>query len=263
MSELDAEKIASSPQKIENQKITSNEFAQKFKERIDRGDGYVWGEDGNQVYTKILAEKYRKNGRSVPSGRDKNTYWTQDCAKWFGRVCADCSGGIVGTLRELQVIAANRDYGSASLLSICTKRGKVSEGVPDVDGVLLYRKGHVGIYYQGGKVGEFKSTAEGSKFGVFKVSAFTDWGYLPFFNYIVSTNNPSPSKATFARCNGNRVNVRSQPTIESLSLGLLKKDDLMLIVEEQKDTNWMQIITILSGKVVRGFISAKYIDVRI
>lgn len=79
--------------------ITNLQLVAAFQQYVKEGWGYVYGAQGEQ-YSKELAEKWRQKGRSVPSGRDKKTYFIRDCAKWYGHRVADCSGGIVYTIQQ-------------------------------------------------------------------------------------------------------------------------------------------------------------------
>jgi len=93
-----------------------------FRRAVDEGWGYVWGLNGT-LYTKELAEKYKAAGRSTSKSRNPETYWTEDCKRWFGRMCADCSGGIVGAMRTVD--PGYKDRTANTFYSQCVETGKI------------------------------------------------------------------------------------------------------------------------------------------
>lgn len=100
----------------------------------------------------------------------------------------DCVGLIKGYLwcdspynahphyNSLQDISAN------TMRSKCTKSGSIST-IPEVAGVLVFMKGHTGVYIGNGEVIE----ARGRKYGVVKTKlkdrAWKWWGYCPYITY--------------------------------------------------------------------------------
>ena len=142
--------------------------------------GYVYGGQG-ETYSKELAEKWKKEGRPVPSSRSRSTYFTVDCARWYGRTVVDCSGMIVEAMRTVIPKYGDRTA-NKFIQTSCSKTGGIST-IPEVPGVVVLKSGHIGVYVGGGYVIE----ARGTEYGVVKSKLSTQkwakWGYLKDVDY--------------------------------------------------------------------------------
>lgn len=160
-------------------KITAAQLVACFQRYVREGWGYVWGLNG-QLYTQAMADKYKAERRRTSKHRDPATYWTVDCARWIGKMAADCSGGIVCAMREY-----NPGYGDRTadtFFNQCTESGKIKT-LPEVPGLCLWRKGHIGIYEGGGYAIEFRGTDYGCVRTKVSQRNFTHWGRLRDVDY--------------------------------------------------------------------------------
>lgn len=232
--------------------MNSKLFCELIMKAVKEKWGYVWGLEG-ETYTKEMAEKFKRNKRTPPSGNSISTYWTKRCSRWFERRCADCSGLIVWALREMGIFSKKDDYSSGGFINACKKRGKVASGVPKVNGIVLWRKGHIAVWIDG-QVAEAKGTDIGVVYGKSSVSSFTDWGYLPWITYDESTTDG----LKITQCTGNGVNIRQEATTKSASLGKLYKGDPIKVQSTHGD--WHEITTIIKGKTIIGYVYKDYIQ---
>lgn len=117
------------------------------------GYGYVWGENG-EIWT---AERANYRANSLRAGKSAE-YYTNQCKKWLGKRVVDCSGLIVYVMRVLR--GKFKDRNSERFYLERVKRYSIQE-MPDKQGLLVYRQGHIGIYIGGGLVVEAAGTQKG------------------------------------------------------------------------------------------------------
>ena len=162
-------------------------------------------------------------------------------------MAADCSGLIVYALRKLGAFTSNQDMGSGSLRNILKNRGKFKD-MPDIPGLIVWRTGHIAIYVGEGKIVEAKGTDYGVVYSNAKTANFTEYGYLPYFEYEKQADNYA------AQCTGNDVNIRDKPN--GISLGKANKGDKMRVIKHEGD--WalveIEVKTKISGYMFRQYI---------
>lgn len=105
----------------------------------------------------------------------------------FGERVHDCVGLIKGYLWSENFVAppeydSSQDVSANGMLKICTEKGKIST-MPEMPGILVFKRGHVGVYVGNKKVIE----ARGFNFGVVQTDldkrGWTDWGKCPWIKY--------------------------------------------------------------------------------
>lgn len=224
---------------------------------LDHRFGYVWGGDGEH-YTQQLAEKWKNDkGRSVPQWRSKSTYYTKDCAKWFGRQVVDCSGLIVWAIRQSSPKYGDRN--AQAFKEQFAKSGAISS-IPEIPGLAVWRSGHIGIYIGNGDVIE----ARGTDFGVVKTKLkernFTHWGYIRDVDYAAPAITPPIQEDVphNAICKGGSVHIRQKQTKNSPSLGIVNKGHPLVV--QAAGAAWPQVSTFIGGKAVTGYMSGAYIE---
>ena len=154
--------------------ITAAQLVGYFQKAVADGWGYVWSLNG-ELYSRELAEHYHKIQRPTSKHRDPKTYWIKDCAKWIGKMAADCSGGIVGAHRQYN--PSYQDQSANTFYSRCIEKGPIST-IPEIPGLCVWRDGHIGIYEGNGNVLEFRGTDYGAVRTELKSRNFTHWGRL-------------------------------------------------------------------------------------
>lgn len=156
------------------------------------GKGYVWGglgydlKDGRitqlrALYPKVYTAAYIAKIKSL----------------WFGIPVFDCVGLIKHFLwgnpgdGVLWKYDAPTDYDADTMLKKCTETGKIKDGIPEMQGLLVHRPGHVGVYAGGGVVIEARNTDVGVVKSVLKERDFVTWGRLPGLAYSVTPSDQS------------------------------------------------------------------------
>lgn len=146
--------------------------------------GYVWGTFGNVLSEALL--KYKVN--QYPSGVGKYENFIK--TNYLNKRTVDCIGllksylwwnqGQVNIYNSIQDKSADMSFNSAK------EKGRIND-MPEIKGLILYKKGHVGVYIGNGKVIE----ARGTKSGVIKSTVvgsnsvkWTHWFKSPYIEYV-------------------------------------------------------------------------------
>lgn len=159
--------------------VKNTDIVKYFQNAVKNGWGYVWSLNG-ELYTKAKAEKYKAQGKSTSQWRDPDTYWTEDCARWFGKMAADCSGGIVGAMRTINPKYSDRSANTFKAQFV--ESGKINT-IPEIPGLAVWRSGHIGIYEGKGYVLEFRGTEYGAVRTKLSQRDFTHWGKIKGVEY--------------------------------------------------------------------------------
>lgn len=138
---------------------------------------YWWGTFG-QVATQDLLDQKKKQ---YPS-----QYTARDFTLQFGKRVHDCVGLIKGYLwtndKGTIIYTPSQDKDVSGMKANCII-GNIKD-IPELKGLLVFMKGHVGVYIGNGEVIE----AKGHKYGVVKTKLkdrpWTEYGKLKWINYI-------------------------------------------------------------------------------
>lgn len=233
-------------------KITNMQLVAEFKKAIDNGYGYVWGKNGT-LYTKEEAERLTREGAGVPDGRDKATYFIKDCAPWYGRIVADCSGGIVGAIRKYDPKFG--DKGSDAFRESFTEYGPVKD-IPEIPGLLLWRDGHIGVYAGGGIMYEYRGTNYGAVATVLSARKMTLWGKSSFVEYLAEPVLSFPRQLEVKTISGT-LNLRALP-VDGAILVKLPKGAQVWAIEDNGD-EWIEVIYFSNGRYWQGWAFAGYL----
>ena len=153
--------------------------------------GYVWGTYGN-VLTESLFE-YKKE--QYPDGVGNYADFIEE--NWLGRRTADCVGLVKGygwldtsdmtigyAVNGMPDYSANQMYQAAKDAGVLNADYGSLDTMPEVVGLMLWKKGHVGVYIGNGYVIE----AMGTRKGVVKTElagrGWQGWCKLPYINYL-------------------------------------------------------------------------------
>lgn len=148
------------------------------------GWGYVWGTYGGVLNRSLLNRKIKQYPNEVGSMSEFIE------RSWLGGRTADCVGLIKG-YGWLNPETHQVEYGTNGMLDVSAdqmyknaKEKGLSSTMPEIPGLAVWRKGHIGIYIGNGEVIE----AMGTKYGVvktkFSAKRWTHWLKIPYINYI-------------------------------------------------------------------------------
>ncbi len=156
------------------------------------GWGYVWGSQG-----ELLTEsRFQSLAASYPKEVGGYEDWIR--AHWFGKRTADCSGLIRGYWwldAETQEICYGSNgipaMGADAMYQAAAEKGPMST-MPEIPGLGVWHKGHIGIYIGNGEVVEAMSTRKGVVRTQLANGHWTAWLKIPYINYI-NTNEEEAS----------------------------------------------------------------------
>lgn len=147
------------------------------------GRPYWYGTFGQKA-TEHLYDYNRK--------RFPRYYASSDFPSQFGQKVHDCVGLIKGYMWTLSHDSTSYEYQSHGMMDWsadilyekCKRKSMVMATMPDIPGLAVFMKGHVGIYVGNGEVIE----ARGHKYGVVRTKLnerkWQKWAYLDFIQYL-------------------------------------------------------------------------------
>lgn len=142
------------------------------------GKPYWWGTFGQTATESLYNQKKKQYPRY---------YTANDFKSQFGQRVHDCVGLIKGylwseALNSTPIYNSKQDKDVNGMKANCTETGDIKT-LPELKGVLVFMKGHVGIYIGNGEVIE----ARGHSYGVVKTKLterkWTSWGKLRWIEY--------------------------------------------------------------------------------
>lgn len=145
--------------------------------------GYVWGTYG-QVLTPTL---FQQKLSQYPEGVGNYRGFIQ--ANWLNRRTSDCVGTIKSYLwwqNSEPYYDPKTDVSADGMFTLAKEKGPINS-IPEILGLCVRKKGHIGIYIGNGQVIE----ARGTKYGVIQsplagsgAAGWTHWLKCPFINYV-------------------------------------------------------------------------------
>lgn len=164
-------------------KKTSEGLVLYVKQQL--GKPYWYG-----CFGQISSEKlYLQKKKQYPNEYEwecKNNQTDVSPAIQLGVRVFDCSGLIKGFLwtDEHGTIEYNRsqDLSASRFYEMSPCKGEIST-MPDIKGLLVFAKNHLGVYIGDGLVIDARSHAIGTVQTQLKSRPWTHWGYCPFIEY--------------------------------------------------------------------------------
>lgn len=147
--------------------------------------GYVWGTFGRVLTQWLFEQKLEQYPAAVGRYKSfiKNT--------WLNRRTADCVGLIKGALWDDDgriKYDANSDCNANMMIVRSTKTGPM-DTMPDIPGILVWKRGHIGVYVGNAQVIEANSTKKGVIMTPLTgpgSTKWTKWGMSKYFKYVES-----------------------------------------------------------------------------
>lgn len=157
----------------------------------ENGWGYVWGTYGNVLTESLLTYKLEQ----YPDGVGNYEDFIRE--NWLGGRTADCIGLIKGygwlDTSDLTIDYGTNgvpDYNANQMYQYAKSSGAAGidygtmDTMPDIPGLMLWKKGHVGVYIGGGYVIEAKGTSSGVVKTEVEGRGWSGWCKLPYLTYL-------------------------------------------------------------------------------
>lgn len=151
----------------------------------------LYQEKKKQYPDQYPPKKWTYNSFAVQFGKKG-----MDCsglpASYFMSPCIDANGICTDPLKP-SVYNAKYDLSANALINKCKEKGDIST-MPEIEGLVLWKEGHVALYDGNGYCIEAKGHAYGTVRSKVSERGFKMWGKHPDVEYI-SDPAPSPSPA--------------------------------------------------------------------
>ena len=146
--------------------------------------GYVWGTFGNVLTSSLLQYKLEQ----YPEGVGNFESFIRE--NWLGRRTVDCVGlikayGWYNPDTGMMDYATNgmSDLGADQMFYAASESGSM-DSMPEIEGLAVWKSGHIGVYIGGGYVIE----AMGTMYGVVRTEVagrgWEGWCKIPFISYL-------------------------------------------------------------------------------
>lgn len=168
-------------------------------------------------------------------GRLPDYYKDADFPKQFGKRVHDCVGLIKGYLWSATPTSDPQymsngcpDHSANSMLVACKEKGIIAT-IPNIPGILVFMKDHIGVYIGDGQVIE----ARGHRYGVVQTELskrpWRNWGKCPYLTYEVEEEDVEVKTVTMM-VNGvptpvHTVNVQNENYVRLRDLADVDKTD--------------------------------------
>lgn len=182
-------------------KYTNKGLIAYARAMLDYHSGYWYGTYGNFPANEALYNEKRKQYPSQYDKWPKSSFVAQygtkvhDCAGlvkgYLMSPCIDASGFVTDVLRA-SVYNSKYDLSANGMIAACKETGDIST-LPEIEGLILWKDGHVAIYDKDGYCIEEKGHAFGTVRSKVADRGFKKWGKHPAIEYITEDPQPSPS----------------------------------------------------------------------
>lgn len=159
------------------------------KNAADNHWGYVYGTYGTVLDKTMLEFK----AEQYPDMVGNNVDFITD--NWLGKRTADCVGLIKGyswydAENNKTNIGSNNmpDIGADNMFDNATEKGTI-DTLPEIPGLAVWHKGHIGIYIGNGEVIQAANTQVGVVRTKISSTAWTHWLKIPYIEYLEQEEN--------------------------------------------------------------------------
>lgn len=165
--------------------MTNYELAENCKKMANAKTVYMWGCYGQKLTKALISKKAAQYPNRFSAARRE---YLKMLAEENGFYACDCAGLIKnclwGGFGNRLTYRAKTDFGSESMKKAAEKSGKIAT-IPEIPGIGVYKKNHVGVYIGNGRVTEctLGSRGDGVVETALRSVAWTDWFYIPGISY--------------------------------------------------------------------------------
>ena len=191
-------------------------------------------------------------------------YTADDFKNQYGNKVHDCIGLIKGYMWCDGVDDKHPKYESNGCPDIneeeMYKRASIKGSIktmPKVNGILVFKPNHVGVYIGNGYVIE----ARGHAYGVVKTKlqdrGWEKWCECPYILY--QKKNNAKDKKVMVKTNGSDLNCRKEPKLKGEILGAFKNGAKLTLIKKT-NKNWYKVKgKATTGKTITGYASTKWL----
>ena len=179
--------------------LTNNGLLLNCEKLLNAKTVYMWGCYGQALTHDLINRKKEQYPNRFSAARRDYLAILADEGGWYACDCAGLIknyfwGGFGNKIRY----SSSSDYGTEGMKKASKVSGKILN-LPDIPGVIVYKKGHIGVYIGDGEVIECTLGSRGD--GVVKTklsyAGWTDWFYSPVIVY----GEPAAVKKTVKKKN--------------------------------------------------------------
>jgi len=177
--------------------MTNYELLQNCEKMLNAKTVYMWGCFGQKLTPSLVAAKATQYPSNYSTARQEYLLTLGDEI-----YACDCAGLIKNAMwggfgNKLTYDSAT-DLGSEGLFRTAKEKGKIAD-LPETVGLVVYKKGHVGVYAGNGFVIEctLGSRGDGVVKTPIKSAGWTDWLYVPQIEYIKPATKPINTSARY------------------------------------------------------------------
>lgn len=162
--------------------LTNKGLVEFAKKALVEKWGYVWGTFGLVLTESLLQQKLKQYPKEV------GKYLSFIKSTLMNRKTADCVGLIKGyywTKDGKTTYASQSDVSANGMFTIAKEKGTI-DTLPEIFGICLYKKGHIGVYIGNEQVIEARGTLYGviqSPLKGSKSAGWTHWLKCPYIEY--------------------------------------------------------------------------------
>ena len=163
----------------------NTDFVSWLKKTQKKNTIYMWGTFGNKVTENLISAKRKQYPTHYPTSR------INILRDYIGAaIGCDCCGLIKwylmtnGGKLSTPVYSSKYDKSASGWYNAATEKGKIST-IPEITGIAVYKKGHIGIYIGNGKVIEctLSRRGDGVVYSNLTDEKWTHWLKLPYITY--------------------------------------------------------------------------------
>lgn len=228
--------------------------------------GYVMGGDGRVATATYLVQRAKS---SYPNNWER---YVERTSKWLGRPVFDCNSLAEAYYKDktgtsIDTKAKYNYSGWCGRKSPTTPDSNLT-GLPQMVGTAVFsgnsasaisHVGYLAYKYGDGDLDWYVLEARGADYGVI-LTKLTErewrwWGVMDkYFEY----DSVDAEDVYYAKCTGNKVNVRKGRGTSYASIGKLNKGDIMLAMPAVD--GWCEVSAKINNRLMVGYMSAQYVE---
>ena len=184
-------------------KYTNKGLIKFARQMCEYNAPYWYGTLGNYPANEAL---FRQKQAQYPSNYPPKKWTKASFEAQYGKKVADCAGlikaylmspcidadGYVTDFLKASVYNSKYDFSANMFIQNCSETGDINT-IPEEEGLIVWKDGHVGIYEGKGYLIEERGHAFGCVRSKLADRPFVKWGRLSMIEYVKDDPHPAPS----------------------------------------------------------------------